>query len=317
MYKILIVDFSIYKNVISKIFTDAGYSVESCESAYDAMSKLKAFDFDLIVSEIELPGDNAFDLYNYIQKNYPYIPTIMTTEKNIDSFFEQIFQEGIGNVLCKPVKKYDILNLSKKMITKENIFDLKNYMVKIEDLKKIRLTSSIQIQKAVFIIIAQIQNWGFEVQNEVVLNLLLNEMIINAVYHSHGYTDKKLQGDPIQLKEDEYVDVFFGKNQTSYGISINDYNGRLSKTRILDSINRVIQEDRLLSEAVESGEGINGITLSETGRGIEMVRKLCSEYYFIIKRDVRTEIILIFDPLFTQDNENYSSLKIIEEINQR
>jgi len=79
---ILIVDFSLYNIALKKIFENNGYKVEVCESAFEAISKLKAYDFDLVVSEIELPGDNAFDLYNYIQKNYPYIPTIMTTDKN-------------------------------------------------------------------------------------------------------------------------------------------------------------------------------------------------------------------------------------------
>lgn len=316
MYKILVVDYSVYKDVISKIFTDADYSVEICESAYDAMSKLKAFDFDLIVSEVDLPGDNAFALYNYITKNYPYIPTIMTTEKNMDTYFEKIMQEGIGNVLCKPVKRDEILTLSKKLITKENIFGLKNYMHDIDVLKKIRISSSAQIQKAIVAVIDQIMKWGFDITNEIILNLILNEMTINAVYHSHGYTDQKLQGTPIQLKADEYVDIFFGKNKQSYGISINDYNGRLTKSRILDSISGVIKEDKILTQAIEDGKSIDGIEVSETGRGIELVRKLCSEYYFIIKKDIRTEIILIFDTLYAQDDEDYSSLKIIEANNQ-
>ena len=49
---------------------------------------------------------------------------IMTTDKDIDTFFDVIFDEGIGNVLCKPFKKDEILNLAEKLITKKNIFGL-------------------------------------------------------------------------------------------------------------------------------------------------------------------------------------------------
>ena len=45
-----------------------------CDSAFDAISKLKAYDFDLIVSEVEFPGDNAFDLYEYMKKIIPIFP---------------------------------------------------------------------------------------------------------------------------------------------------------------------------------------------------------------------------------------------------
>ncbi len=315
MYKVLIVDFSVYKEVLAKIFTDSGYSVEICESAYDAMSKLKAYDFDLIVSEVELPGDNAFDLYNYINQHYPYIPTIMTTEKNIDLFFERIFQEGIPNVLCKPLKKEELVNLAEKLITKDNIFGLRNYMKDVKEIKKIRLTSSHLIQKAVDMILEQIEEWGFVIENRMVLNLVLNEMAINAVYHSHGYTREKERRIPIRLKEGEFVDVFFARSESAYGISITDYNGILSKMKILDSINRVIVQDNILLKAAKTGEDVH-TQISETGRGIDLVRKLCGEYYFIIRKNVRTEIILIFDKILTYDSDYYSSLKIIEDITQ-
>ncbi len=313
MNNILIVDFSEYRHSIAKIYRDKGYNPIICESAFDAMSKLKAFDIDLVVSEIELPGDNAFDLYDYLNINYSYIPTIMTTDKNIDIFFDKIFTEGIGNVICKPVNKEELINLSVKLIKKENIFDLKNYLKDIIELKKIRINSSTQIKNAIFAMIKEIEAWGFKIINVPVLNLVLNEMIINAVYHSHGFTKEKEERKPVTLQEGKYVDLFFAKNNSGYGISINDYNGILSKEIILTSINKVIKQSQLIEDAILKGEDISEI-ISETGRGIDLVRKLSGDYYFIIKKSVRTEIILIFEHGFdSDDRENYSSLKIIED----
>jgi len=311
--RILIVDISVYRESIAKMFIETGYEVHICESAFDAISKLKAYEYDLIVSEVELPGDNAFDLYNYINKHYPYIPTIMTTEKNIDTFFNRIFVEGIGNVLCKPVKRDEFLNLAGKLITKTNIFGLQNYMSTIDEMKKIRITSSAQIQKAINAAIDQILSWGFVIENRMILNLVLNEMAINAVYHSHGFTKEKEMRIPVKLKENSFVDIFFAKNDTAYGFAINDYNGILTKQTILSSINNVIEQSNLMIRAAETGEDINEL-IADTGRGIDLVRKLCGEYYFIIKNGERTEIMLIFDRLVTHDDENYSSLKIIEDL---
>jgi CheY-like chemotaxis protein len=311
--RILIVDISVYRESIAKMFLETGYEVHICDSAFDAMSKLKAYDYDLIVSEVELPGDNAFDLYNYISKHYPYIPTIMTTEKNIDTFFDRIFIEGIGNVLCKPVKRVEFLNLAGKLISKSQIFGLDKYMSTIDEMKKIRITSSAQIQKAIDAAIAQVVAWGFRVEDRMILNLVLNEMTINAVYHSHGYTKEKELRIPVKLQKNEFVDIYFAKNETAYGFSINDYNGILTKHTILSSINNVIEQSNLLLRAAETGEDINDF-IADTGRGIDLVRKLCGEYYFIIRKGVRTEIMLIFERLVTHDDENYSSLKIIEDL---
>ena len=313
MYNVLIIDFSIFKDSLVKIFKEDGYNVELCESAYDAMSKLKAFDFDLVISEVTLPGDNAFDLYNYIADNYPYIPTIMTTEKQIDTFFDIIFEEGIGNVLCKPIKKNEILNLAEKLITKKNIFGISNYLSDITETKKIRITNSKQIKSAIDVIINEIVKWGFNLDNRMTLALVLNELSINAVYHSHGLTDEKLNRKSVILKEGEFVDLFFSKSKHKFAISINDYKGNLTKSKILSSINKVVKETNLIEKAVANGKDITNI-VSETGRGIDLVRKLAGEYYFIIKIGVRTEIIVIFDTRYEKDDTAYfSSLKIIED----
>ncbi|TFH41415.1 MAG: hypothetical protein E4G96_05550 [Chrysiogenales bacterium] len=57
--------------------------------------------------------------------------------------------------------------------------------------------------------------------------------------------------------------------------------------------------------------------ISETGRGIDLVRKLAGEYYFIIDNNVRTEILILFDMRYENDASiTHSSLKIIENRSQ-
>ncbi len=310
--RILIADISDYKFELENLFKDTGYITTFCDSAFDAISKLRAYDYDLVISEVELPGDNAFDLYEYIEENYPYIPTIMITDKNIDLFFERIFSQGIGNVLHKPVVRSEMLMLAEKLIKKENIFGLKNYFEHTDFLKKVRIKKSSQINKAINMIIDQMNDWGFSASDRTSLNLILNEMSINAVYHSHGLTAEKLKRKPVTLKEGQHVDLHFCKSGNSYGISITDYNGKLTREKILESINNVIIQNNLIEKAIETGEDITEF-ISESGRGIDLVRKLSGEYYFIIRKDFRTEIILIFSDKKNEAGEESSSLKIIED----
>lgn len=309
--KILIADISEYRKILGDIYSAYDFEVTFCDSAFDAISKLKAYDFDLVVSEVELPGDNAFELYDYISENYPNMPTIMVTDKNIDTFFSRVFSQGIGNVLHKPVNESELITLSVKLITGTGIFGLKNYLNNASDIKKIRIRSSDQIKKAVELIINQVSEWGFTVSRRSTLTLLLNEMAINAVYHSHGFTEEKLKRIPVSLPENSFVDLFFCRADDTYAISITDYNGKLTRERILESINDVIKQNMLLERSIETGEDITDL-ISESGRGIDLVRKLSGEYYFIIKKDFRTEIILIFKESETENCHEYTSLKIID-----
>jgi two-component sensor histidine kinase len=179
--------------------------------------------------------------------------------------------------------------------------------------KRVRITGSAQINPAVSAVIGEIKKWGFVIKNDIVLNLILNEMIINAVYHSHGLSEEKKQRVPVTLGEGEFVDVFFAHSAEQYGIAVNDYKGKLSKTTVLDAINRVIIQNTMISKAAEDNDDVSEL-VSETGRGIDLVRKLAGEYYFIIKKDIRTEIIIIFDTKYENDaTMTYSSLKIIED----
>jgi len=312
MYKILIADLSPYKNTLKEIFTENGYNAVFCDSAFDAISKLKAYDFDLVVSEVELPGDNAFDLYEYVEENYPYIPIIMVTGKNIDHFFSRIFEQGIGNVLHKPVNSKELLNLTEKLITKKNIFGLDNYLENIKETKRMKIRKSLQINRAIDLVIEQIIAWNFQVASRATLGLILNEMVINAVYHSHGLTKEKLDRTPVQLPEDKFVDIKFCYSDEAFAISITDYNGKLSKDKILESINNVIKQNILIEESITTGADISEF-ISESGRGIDLVRKLSGEYYFIIKKNFRTEIILIFKASDEPVESETSSLKIIED----
>ncbi|HPJ35881.1 MAG TPA: response regulator [Spirochaetota bacterium] len=316
MKRILIADISDYREEIADIYRKKNYDITFCDSAFDAISKLKAFDYELIISEVELPGDNAFDLYEYIIENYSYIPVIMITEKNIDTFFHRIFTKGIGNVLHKPVNETELLNLSEKLITLNNIFGLENYVSGITDMKRIRITKSEQIKKAISLLTGQIEEWGFNLVSKSTFNLLLNEMAINAIYHSHGYTEEKINRIPITLSEGKSVDLHFCRNRESFAISISDYNGKLTKDKILESINSVITQNELIERHIETGEDITDM-ISETGRGIDLVRKLSGEYYFIIKMNYRTEIILIFKHSDKNVTPEDSSLKIIEDRRDR
>lgn len=313
MHNVLVVDFSSYKESVAGILRENGYNVDVCESAYDAMSKLKADDYALVISEVDLPGDNAFELYNYIDTNYPYIPRIMITEKEMDSFFDCVFREGIGNILCKPLDEPGLINLAEKLITKKKIFGLKNYLKKVDAIKKIKITSSDMIQKSIDKILLQIEEWGFTIDKRIVLTLVLNEIIINAVYHSHGYTAEKEQRKQIKLKKGEWVDVSFAWDGDTYGISICDYKGGLSKMKILGSLHKAISQSQMILKAAETGEEISE-KVTETGRGLDLLRKIARDYYFVIKKDVRTEVIILFDSRHPDNEDKGTSLKIIEDV---
>ncbi|MDA3900521.1 MAG: response regulator [Spirochaetes bacterium] len=309
MKKILIVDPTDYANELISMIKET--EIDYCTTAFDAISNLNMKAYDLVIAEVDLPGDNSFEFYYYLNKNLPYMPVIMTTNRDIDDYFDEIFKNGIGNVLYKPIDKGELLGLISKLLRESPIFGLKNYLSDIIEHKKIRISSSTQINAAINKITTIVQQWNFEIENLMMMNLILNELIINAVYHAHGFTKEKLERKKITLPNNKYVDIFFAHNGNEYAICIRDYMGTLSSKRILESINAVITQRKTMERALESGV-LENFDLAESGRGIELVRKLVKEYYFIIQKNKRTETILKFDSIHTFESNPVTSLKIIE-----
>ena len=94
-------------------------------------------------------------------------------------------------------------------ITKKKIFGLNNYLDNIKEIKRMKVKKSLQINRAIDLIIEQIISWNLRIPNRATLGLMLNEMVINAVYHSHGLTQEKLERIPVELPDDKFVDIQF------------------------------------------------------------------------------------------------------------
>ncbi len=312
MKNILIVDNSNCGHLLCGIYQRNGYVPLLSKNAFDAILKLNSLSFDLVVSAIELPGDNSFALYEYLKENYPFIPAIMISDREVDYYFNRIFKEGIGNVLAWPIDEHELLILSDKLINRENIFGLNNYMPGPLQSFRISITKSGQIASSIQLLYEKLIKGGYEVKNRMAFNLLLNEMTVNAVYHSHGLTAEKERRLPVTLT-DSRVDIALALSASCYGVSITDYNGKLSREKILASINRALIQEEILLKSAETGEDVSDM-ISETGRGIDLLRKLAAEYYFIIRENFKTEIIIIFGRKHeSSKHPRYSSLKIIED----
>ncbi|NOU16945.1 MAG: response regulator [Bacteroidales bacterium] len=81
-YKILVIDDSITsRSLIKNIVESAGYLVETAVDGVDALTKVLIGEFDLIVSDIDMPRMNGFELTTKIRKNKKLseLPIVLVT----------------------------------------------------------------------------------------------------------------------------------------------------------------------------------------------------------------------------------------------
>ncbi len=88
-----------------------GYQVTPVESAESAMVKLSENEYDLLVSDIQMPGMNGLSLLKSVKNKYPNLPIVlMTAYANVNDAI-QAMRDGATDYLSKPFAPQVLLNL--------------------------------------------------------------------------------------------------------------------------------------------------------------------------------------------------------------
>lgn len=102
--RILVVDDSITTRTMERsILVSHGYQVEVAVSGEDALEKVAGFQFDLVVSDVEMPGINGFELARQLRglETYREIPIIIVSSLSRDEHKRQALDAGAQAYIVK------------------------------------------------------------------------------------------------------------------------------------------------------------------------------------------------------------------------
>ena len=109
--KILIVDDEeLIREILSEAFTLHGADVETAESGFEAVAKLKTSRYDLILTDIRMPNGDGIYLLENIQKLPKPGPKLFVCSAYNDLTEEKIKELGILKIFNKPFELGSLLN---------------------------------------------------------------------------------------------------------------------------------------------------------------------------------------------------------------
>ncbi len=116
-HRILIADDEpLYRNTTAELLRDEGYECICVEDANDAIGVLGEHSFDLILSDLNMPGNLKLELLKEGRTKYSHIPMIVVTGvPTIPSAIESV-RLGIADYLLKPVKFDELLTAIERAI---------------------------------------------------------------------------------------------------------------------------------------------------------------------------------------------------------
>jgi CheY-like chemotaxis protein len=288
-------DSIVIQKILDKILEFNNYRKLFAANGSIALDIIKNQKIDMLITDINMPIMDGFELVKEVKKLGFDFPIIMMTDKNIDEYLKIALECDVGNILSKPLKKDEVLSLIYKLLTGIGLFGLENYLYfGIEELKTIKIKSSKEIEDAINEILESALKYGLPEKMKMSFKLILIELISNAVYHSHGRTDLKMQRAAFDIPDEKFVEIKHGYDGYRYGVSITDFMGTLTKKRIIETLIDLNERDKKIRDAMAKGEDISPY-LKDSGRGLHITREMSPEYYFNIKKGEKTEVIILMD----------------------
>jgi DNA-binding NarL/FixJ family response regulator len=265
---------------------DYSLSIETSASPAEAREKMRLQQekqpFHLVISDINMPGEDGFSLIRHIRANYPEIRTAMITAYRVEEYVRNAKNSGVFNIIAKtaPFNFEELSTVVNNLLEPASAFGLERYMDPLCTLNKLVIRSSNDILVAFNTLQAFLTQSRIERSNDLLTAVI--EALTNAVYHVAKLPDGSLKyekGQPIErLDESEYVHVFFGQDLERIGISIVDQGGRITAEEVLYWLERNI-----------SGAGL----MDTHGRGVYLIHRLVDRVLINIAPGRRTEIIIL------------------------
>ena len=104
--KILVVDdMSTMRRIVKNILKELGFSnIDEAENGSDALNKLRANPFDLVVSDWNMPVMAGIELLRNIRADaaLKHIPVLMVTAEAQKENLVEAIQAGVSNYIVKP-----------------------------------------------------------------------------------------------------------------------------------------------------------------------------------------------------------------------
>lgn len=111
---------------VSVLFKEYGYLVVPCQSANDAMARLKETRVDVVLTDVMMPVVSGIELLDHIHKTEPELPVIlMTAYADLDTAVDAV-KKGAFDFIIKPFKQDQLVHSVEKAVNYRMFVKMEN-----------------------------------------------------------------------------------------------------------------------------------------------------------------------------------------------
>ena len=290
--RILIADDEpLYLRTTGQLLRKAGYECECVPDGETALEKLRSQSFDLILSDLNMPGNLKLELLQQGRSQWPNIPLIVITGvPSLPTAIESV-RLGIADYLLKPVKFEDLLASVSRVLAHPTTGIAEPPAVEgdVEELSS-KFPEIIGRSEPMLEVLEIIDRVAQSDSNVLITGEsgTGKEVVAEAIHrHSHRRDHNFQIIDCTAIPESLFESVLFGHAKGSFTGAIKDQDGLLSRchrgTAFLDELGELplVSQSKLLRAVQEQA-------FTPVGKG--ELHRVDTRYICATNRDLQEEI---------------------------
>ena len=95
--------------MVEAVLADAGYKVTTCTRSFEAMEKFLPESWDLVITDVKMPGMNGLEVLQKVKEKDPAVPVVMITAYATVEMSIQALRRGAYDMLTKPFEPEELL----------------------------------------------------------------------------------------------------------------------------------------------------------------------------------------------------------------
>ncbi len=288
------------RDSVGEYMRRAGYEAESAACVEEAISRMRAAVYDVVITDIQFPsGLGGLDLTQIVKKEH-HADVIVMTGYSQDYSYEEAVSRGASDFVIKPFRTEELLLRVRRVLRERELTDERNRMM--EKLQKLAVTDGLTALYNSRHFFSQLE---LEVDRSVRYQHPLSLLLID-IDHFKDFNDAfgHLEGDKVLVRFSQILRSCLRANDSAYRYGGEEFTVILPETGA-EEARTVAQRIRMALEAEifhpASGPTVTktisiGVTEYSAAEPMSALIRRADEAMYLSKQRGRNRVSVLFAP---------------------